>query len=310
MKYLLPFFLLFLMNISFAQPSEPVILIKTVEETHGFRLHYNMQAPAATLELPEALKEISGLSLTPDESKLVAVQDEDGEIFIINKTTGEVERDYNFYKEGDYEGVEMVGASVFVTKSNGKIYEVHDFGGDHQQTIKFTTPLNKTYDVEGLGYDAKNERLLMCCKAVGDPSEDLRLEKSIYAFDLKTRKLIEKPIYTLRLKDFLYYLENNQHVHRFKKMKEHFSENPEDFAFASSGIAVNPRTGNIYVLSSKGKMMGILSPEGKILHVEKLEKEIHCQPEGICFAKDGTMYVSNEGKKGAPGRIYRFDYLK
>jgi len=130
-----------------------------------------MQAPARTFELPEALKEISGLSLTPDESKLVAVQDEDGEIYVINKTTGEIERDYNFYKEGDYEGVEMVGNSAFVTKSNGKIYEVHDFGGDHQQTIKFTTPLNKAYDVEGLGYDAKNERLLMCCKAVGESSD-------------------------------------------------------------------------------------------------------------------------------------------
>lgn len=258
--------------------------------------------------MPEDLEEISGLSLTPDDSKLVAIQDEDGEIFIINKVTGEIERDYNFHKEGDYEGVEMVGSSVFVTKSNGKIYEVHDFGGDHQQTIKYTTPLSKSYDVEGLGYDKKNERLLMSCKAVGEESDELILEKSIYAFDLKTRLLIEKPVYTLRLNDFLDYLENNQHIHRYKKIKEHFAEDLEDFAFSASAIAVNPRTGDIYILSSKGKMMGVLSPSGKILHVEKLEKEIHCQPEGICFAKDGTMYISNEGKNGEPGLIYRFDY--
>ncbi len=309
MKYSLSLVLLFLVNFTFAQPSEPVIPAIEVS-THDFRLHYNMQAPALTIALPEELEEISGLSMTPDESKLVAIQDEDGEIYIINKVTGEIERDYNFYKEGDYEGVEMVGNSVFVVKSNGKIYEVHDFGGEHQQTIKFTTSLNKEYDVEGLAYDKKNERLLLSCKEVGEPSEELSLEKSIYAFDLKTRTLVEKPVYTLRLKDFLYYLENNQHVHRYKKMKEHFSENPEDFAFAASAIAVNPRTGDIYILSSKGKMMGILSPTGKLLHVEKLEKSIHCQPEGICFTKDGTMYVSNEGKNGAPGRIYRFDYEK
>lgn len=309
MRFILSFFLLLLVNFTFAQPSAPAI--PPVEEgTHGFRLHYNLQAPALTLELPEVLKEISGLSLTPDESKIIAVQDEEGEIYVINKETGEVERDYNFYKEGDYEGVEMVGSSVFVTKSNGKVYEVHDFGGEHQQTIKFTTPLNKAYDVEGLGYDEKNERLLMCCKAVGEGEDEHLLEKSIYAFDLKTRCLIKKPVYTLRLKDFLHYLENNQHIHRYKKIMENFSENPEDFAFSASAISVNPRTGNIYILSSKGKMMGILSPTGEILHVEKLEKAIHCQPEGICFAKDGTMYISNEGKNGAPGRIYRFDYEK
>ncbi len=307
MKYILSFFLLLSMNFIFAQPSEP-ILPAIEKATHGFRLHYNMQTPAMTFELPEVLKEISGLSLTPDESKLVAIQDEDGDIYMINKTTGEVERDYNFYKEGDYEGVEMVGHSVFVTKSNGKIYEVHDFGGEHQQTIKFTTSLNKAYDVEGLAYDKKNERLLMSCKAVGDPSEAISLEKSIYAFDLKTRCLIEKPVYTLRLKDFLHFLENNQHIHRCEKMEEHFSEDPTDFPFSSSAIAINPRTENIYILSSKGKMMSVLSPTGELLHVEKLEKSIHCQPEGICFAKDGTMYVSNEGKNGVSGRIYRFDY--
>lgn len=307
MKYIIAISLLFSTQLFFAQTSLTGAPISVSENPRVFRLHYNLQKPVATFVMPSELEEISGLSMTPDFNKIVAIQDEDGEVFFINKKTGEVERDYNFYKEGDYEGVEMVGRSAFVVKSNGKIYEVHDIGGEHQQTIKFTTSLNKEFDVEGLGYDAKNERLLMSCKERGDV-DALSLEKSIYAFDLKTRMLVEKPVYTLRLADFLDYLKHNQHIHRYKKVVEHFSEKPDDFAFASSAIAVNPRTRDMYILSSKGKMMGVLSQEGKILHVEKLEKEIHGQPEGICFDKDGTLYISNEAKKGKPACIYTFAY--
>jgi len=307
MRYIIALSFLFSANLFFAQTSFVSAPVLESEVAHEFRLHYNLQKPAASFIMPASLEEISGLSMTPDFNKIVAVQDEDGEVFFINKKTGEVERDYNFYKEGDYEGIEMVGRSAFVVKSNGKIYEVHDIGGEHQQTIKFTTPLNKEFDVEGLGYDPKSKCLLMCCKERGDV-DILSLEKSIYAFDLQSRTLIEEPIYTLRLADFMEYLKHNQHIHRYKKVVEHFSEEPDDFGFASSGIAVSPRTGNMYILSSKGKMMGVLSQEGKILHVEKLEKEIHGQPEGICFDKDGTLYISNEAKKGKPACIYRFDY--
>lgn len=309
MKYLLYIFL-FLPVFVFCQTSvsENFTSIDT-EAAHPFRLHYDLGKPDAEMKMPDDLEEISGLSLTPDESKLIAVQDEDGEVFFINKRTGEVERDYNFHKEGDYEGVEMVGPSVFIVKSNGKIYELHNVGEDHQQTIKYTTALNKEFDVEGLGYDAKNKRLLLACKEVGEEGDEPILEKSIYAFDLMTRTLIEKPVYVLRLADFLEYLEKNTHVNRHEKMQQHFSEDPDDFKFSASAIAVHPRTGDIYALSSKGKMLGVMSEAGKILHIEKLDKEIHPQPEGLCFEKNGTMYISNEAKNGKDAVIYRFDYL-
>ena len=51
----------------------------------------------------------------------------------------------------------------------------------------------------------------------------------------------------------------------------------------------------------------VISQEGQLLHIEKLRKEVHAQPEGLCFDQDGTLYIANEGK-GAKGRILRFDY--
>ena len=49
-----------------------------------------------------------------------------------------------------------------------------------------------------------------------------------------------------------------------------------------------------------------LDAKGNVQKVVKLDKSEYRQPEGLCFAKDGTMYMSSEGK-GGKGRIYRFD---
>ena len=50
-------------------------------------------------------------------------------------------------------------------------------------------------------------------------------------------------------------------------------------------------------------MLLIINQAGEIQHMVKLSKKIHRQPEGITFAKDGTLYISNEGK-GGHGRIF------
>jgi secreted PhoX family phosphatase len=48
-----------------------------------------------------------------------------------------------------------------------------------------------------------------------------------------------------------------------------------------------------------GKTLFVLSKEGKLKHIEKLEKEILPQPEGITFDADGTLYIASEGRDGA-----------
>jgi uncharacterized protein YjiK len=76
-------------------------------------------------------------------------------------------------------------------------------------------------------------------------------------------------------------------------------------AFSPSGIAIHPNTELVYILSSVGKLLVILTPNGSIHHIEKLNKEIHKQPEGICFEKDGTLWISTEGK-GGTAKIFEF----
>ena len=68
-------------------------------------------------------------------------------------------------------------------------------------------------------------------------------------------------------------------------------------------IRDSPKTEDVYILSSSKKMLLIINQAGEIQHMVKLSKKIHRQPEGITFAEDGTLYISNEGK-GGHARIF------
>ena len=55
--------------------------------------------------------------------------------------------------------------------------------------------------------------------------------------------------------------------------------------------------------------MVVLDPSGSPKNVVMLDKDIHRQPEGLCFDKKGNMYISNEGR-GLVAKIYQYKYLK
>ena len=267
-----------------------------------FSSKYSLDQPDGTFTLPEELVEISGLSLSPHQTLLCAVQDEEGKIFFMDKESGELKEEIKFWKEGDYEGVEVVGDDVYVVKSTGTIYEVNKIGATDQKVTKYNSFLGKKNDVEGLCYDATQHRLLLACKgtpATGESMKDMRFKKVIYSFDLKTKLLDSLPAFTIELNHCQYYLEKQgTTLANREKLEELFSPESSDINFNPSAIAIHPFSGNIYMTSSVGKVMMILSPEGKLLYLEKMDKKIHKQPEGLTFDADGTLYVSNEGKKG------------
>jgi hypothetical protein len=77
-------------------------------------------------------------------------------------------------------------------------------------------------------------------------------------------------------------------------------------SFKPSGIAVHPLDGEIYIISSVGKLLIILNREGKVQDVKELDPAIFRQPEGICFSPAGDMFISNEGQ-GGKGYILKFN---
>ena len=269
---------------------------------------YSINQPDAVFELPGELREISGLSLCDDGEHLVAHNDEEGIIFVLSKKDGRVEKKIVFWDEGDYEGIEVVGDDAFVIKSNGNIYQVRNFlKDDHPQTIKHRSFLNKENDVEGLGYDAARHALLVGCKGKGVDEKGGKLKKAIYAFSLDSMQMQRKPVYVLELKDIQQLLEHYPEGTAHKKICETFAPGTNEMRFNPSAIAVHPLNRNIYLTSSTGKMLMVMDPGGRLLFIEKFKKSVHPQPEGLCFDKDGTLYIADEGKKGQ-GRIYRFAY--
>lgn len=271
---------------------------------------YDLEQPVATFEMPESLKEISGLGMTEDLENLTAVNDEEGIVFLINKRDGKVVKEITFWDDGDYEGLEIIGNDAFIIKSSGTIYHVRDYLSDRPSTIKIKTFLNQENDVEGLACDRAKNCLLVGCKgkiAEGE-TEQPRLKKAIYQFDLGNMTMKNEPAFMLTLPDIQEYISHMEEHGEMEKLLEDFSHKEDELKFSPSGIAIHPITKEIYVTSSKGKLLLVLSPEGKIVHLKKLKKKIHAQPEGICFDADGTLYIANEGKDDK-AVVYKFPYL-
>lgn len=269
---------------------------------------YNWEQPERTLELEDELNEISGLSLDQTGIYLVAVQDELGEVFLLDKQTGRIVQRIPFWKDGDYEGVEQVGDKVYVVKSTGTIYEISQLGTAQQTVEKYNGFLDGDNDIEGLSYWHQRHQLLLACKDKPGGELDPQHNKAIYAFDLTTKTFIEEPILLMKRDAVSDYLKTCKQDEDYSKICEIFDAEKEDFDLSPAALAIHPITGNFYLTSSKGNLLGIITPAGKILHIEKLPKELHRQPEGLCFDALGNLYISNERKKDTPPLIHYYLY--
>jgi uncharacterized protein YjiK len=270
-----------------------------------YDFRYQLTEPEVTFKLPLILEEISGLALSPDGRHLLAVQDEDGIVFFIDKHTGKVDKEVPFGKKGDYEAIEVVGEDIYVANSSSQIFRLRDYHSETPKVRRFDYFLTRDNDVEGLAYDEPNNRLLVACKAHPGKVPDPAFSKAIYAIDLSSMTMAAEPAYIIHLSDIQTFLDTHPAIRKLEKLIDLFTDEKSRFIFGPSGLAFHPITGHLYVLSSQGKLLVVLSPKGEILHIERLKKELHPQPEGICFDRDGTMYISNEGK-GEGGTIHRF----
>lgn len=267
-----------------------------------YGLEYNLAAAFAEFRLSENLKEVSGLSLSADGAHLLAVNDEQGKVFFLDKKRGRVLQELSFGGPGDYEGLEMVGNTIFIVRSDGLIFEVEYTGKADPVAKTHHTKLDAGHDVEGLAYDPANRRLLVACKGKAGEGKAFEDKRGIYAFSLDSRQLSEEPVYLL----------SEDIIISESAIREAWWTDVLAGHFTPSGIAVHPVSGHIYILSSYGKARAllVLHPSGELLNIRELSKDPFNQPEGICFEPDGTMYISTEakGKKGT-GRILKFRML-
>jgi uncharacterized protein YjiK len=70
------------------------------------------------------------------------------------------------------------------------------------------------------------------------------------------------------------------------------------FHLKPSGVAIDPLTKDVYVIASVGNIMVVINRESEIKQIELLKEKTFKQPEGICFDKQGNLYISSEGRGG------------
>lgn len=260
-------------------------------------LPYNISRPMAINELPNDLLEISGLT-DLDNNTLACVQDEDGIIFIYDLKKEKVVREIKFGDDGDYEGITRAGNSLYVLRSDGKIYEIDDYRTDNFKVKSYDNDL-PVKNSEGLGLDAAGNRLLIAGKTEAKDG-NYEGKKVVYGFDLSTKRVSAKPVLSFSEDAIIYAMEREGGKNIGKKGKDDVSINP-------SAIAIHPQTDQIYVLSSKDHLLYIFNRANEVEGIYLLNKQDFAQPEGITFLENGDMFISNEGKKGAP-TLLRFAY--
>lgn len=249
----------------------------------GEPLPYQLRQPSRTIALKDSLlHEISGLGTLSTPAQLCAISDERGEIYLLNvKEELVIEKTIPFREKGDFEGVEWVGDTLYALQSNGKLYEITNWKTGTPSVQQYQTGLDKSHDLEGLGYDPASNQLLLACKE--DPASNIT--RIVWAFDRASRTLSSHPVYSMDPSQI-----NTQLSLPAKEKNKYFSP---------SGIAVHPISSDVYVLSSALRCLLVLDhTSGQVLSVELLDKQLFPQPEGITFEKNGDLWISSEGKKG------------
>lgn len=252
---------------------------------------YNLNECDGRIKLPGRLEEISGLAYWKD-SLLLGVEDETGYVYVISLQREDIVKEIKFGKKGDYEGVTCFNDTALVLRSDGRLYYFHII--DEPAVVKVDLPFTEKNDLEGIATTYNLDEYLIACKRSPD----------IYGIDLKGRAV------------YRYYMRADTvmpapYVHltsdMFEKELERHGLRPSNhMPFMPSGIAVHPLSGDIFLISSVGKLLVVIDRSGNIIGMSPLKRSLLRQPEGICFDEHGNMFVASEGR-GGKGYILRFD---
>ncbi len=266
---------------------------------------YDLEKPDLQLTLPDTLREVSGLVVL-DANTIACVQDENGILFVYDLKKNKIKYQYAFHVNGDYEGLALVDKTIYVLRSDGMIFQIDDHAAKKKYSNSYKTGVPATNN-EGLCYDQKHNRLLVGCKSSHGKGPAFKDKRAIYSFDLKTKKLSEKPIYEIDLALIRKFAEEKgiQFPVRLKKG----GEKVVVLRFRISALGIHPVTGKLFVLSALDHSIFVFDEKGQIEHIERLNREMFNKAEGIAFLPNGDMLITNEGQNKKP-TLLRFKYVK
>jgi uncharacterized protein YjiK len=271
-----------------------------------FSFPYILHQPDDRYKLPGYLEEISGLAWC-GKNKIACVQDEKAKIYVLDLDKDLKDHDYDFGKDGDFEDIAVDGKTAYVLRNDGTIYRIKDFTDKDRKVKKYKTSLSEKNDTEGMAFDPLSNSLLIACKESASVEKDVELRgyRAIYRFDLEDKKLEAEPLFLIDLNSLNSYRDQGAFREFSARLAKKLGLIESEISFKPSGISIHPVYGEIYMISSVGKLLIVMDRRGKILAMQDLDPELFRQPEGICFSPSGDMFISNEGQ-GGKGYILKF----
>jgi hypothetical protein len=269
-------------------------------ETKGKIEGYNLSSPDIRIVLPKILHEISGQAVI-DSATIACIQDEKGILFLYDMINDRIRAEYPFSGDGDYEDIARVDSTIYILRSDGKIFEIRNFGTKNDVSESFRTGI-PCEESEGLCFDNRNNRLLISCKGETH-KKDLRNKIVVYSIDINKKKLSDNPVIAFDLTKVRNLVSGSKESPGMKNKKR----TKPVITLKISAIAVHPLTGELFMLSAIDYMIYVSSMDGTIRSFEPLNRKLFNQAEGLSFLPNGDMLITNEGGEGKPS-LLRFNY--
>jgi len=238
---------------------------------------------AEKTSLPEDLDEISGI-VNDSAGRLVAINDEEGVLYRFLLSDLKQLEDYRFHKGADFEETISVSPYWYALKSNGTLYRISNAFSNSPEVKSYQFPPKGQHEFEAMLHDQAKNRILIFCKICGKVPA---AEPEVFAFDLSTETYDSVPVFKISLNPV---------------QQEELGKNSK---LQISGAAVHPVSGDWYFVASASGVLITTDHSGKCTQLIKLGKKQFKQPEGICFAPNGDMFISNEAKTGI-ANVLRF----
>lgn len=234
--------------------------------------------------LKKKLLEVSGIVYLGNDS-MAAINDEKGEIFFLDLNTNESVK-HRFKGKDDYEDLVKTDSLYYVVESDGDIIEITPPPNVSGTMFDFQEDARRI-EFESLVWYSHINKLILISK----DQRNKRSGISAYSFDLAAKQFDSTLFFHLPLRDV------------FTMLEDFGSE------CKPSGAALHPVTGELFIIASVGKLLLKCTSKGELLNVYRLNPAQFPQPEGISFAINGDMYISNEGLNGK-ATILKFPYTR
>lgn len=237
--------------------------------------------------MPLELDEISGLAYYEADKSIFAISDEKGKLFKITPFPALTVQLWRFSTKADFEEIVMIDSVFYVLQSNGRLNRVQFINNDTISNVEFDFPVDSNMEFEAMFFNQATKKLeLICKKCQGEKKKFL----NIYTFETGKNEFAYSPV-TFDISSL-------------------FTDDEKKFDLRISGAAVHPLTGDIYMVSAINKLLVILDKNHHVKGSYPLSPRLFKQPEGITFAENGALIISNESADVGAADLLIFNYKK